>query len=548
MGKQKKYESSSFDAFARSMGSREDRQARQNQLMAANRNNNPAPTAPTSRDVVDPNGLSPDYKKGFMDCFNKIDQMLDGIMDTGTLEQAMAMYKRLKQQGILQGNGNFQTLIDIMNGNFSGNGGNSGNGPAGYLEGRKFAKRWNALREDFIDDIDYKNLRNAGPSKLGMGRISKDMRSYSSKEKAHKLAKDLKDKGLDGSISEFGKDFSAYVRNIFTRTLKFENSENYRQVTIEMRRAAGVSDSYDIEKDIKGNETESETFTDKTAKRMAARDNPTDDILDIDAITISELAVILAVRSLYEREDWRELSDENKLEFCRTCASYISHKYDRVPADEIGGRLSGDFIDAIRDEFGLEIVVDPAEVLTQDPFTLSANPNFEAEMDAAYNLSRDEIRADTAARRAARAKSKERRSARDAEEARVRQAIYDKNIKYFNKLLDKEGWTEIYRDVAADWAEYMCVQAGYDYSNVDHEAEEAAYADAHAARIEKYGQEAWDAAVADAGDMSGRDLSGIGGDYSGMSDKKSKAYDAANAKYAAAKEKYGYLNHESRRR
>ena len=76
-------------------------------------NNNRGVTT-TNRDV----SITSDerYQMGFMDAFEQLGAVLDGVADTGELQSALNQFKRMKERGEgLDRNITFQDLMDYIN-------------------------------------------------------------------------------------------------------------------------------------------------------------------------------------------------------------------------------------------------------------------------------------------------------------------------------------------------------------------------------------------------------------------------------------------------
>lgn len=357
------------------------------------------------------------------------------------------------------------------------------------------------MKEGFLDDYDVRSMRNRDGSFAKRVSVSKDLRDGHSKASAQRAAK----KGRDAFTAD---DWAKDVRKAFTDTLYFsgdvdENGRsipdgirhpegtNYNAVSVKMRQIIKVEDSDPALK-----------FKEKNAFRYDTaeydRENHHWERLDIeewtaiDKITLAELATIMVVRAFYDPEEFIEYhNDKEKMDICYFCAKEVAKKLNYV--EDIPDFITGKLIEDYASISGLTPIHSEDEILKQEPFTVAAD--LEAAIEKAKNFTKDEIKADTEARKIAKEKSKERREFKYELKQRNQAAVDAKQKRYVVLKLKSLGITDeiydLYRDKRSYFGDYMYVMAGWDFFNVDHDAEEAWLAGVLREHKAKWG-ELWD--------------------------------------------------------
>jgi hypothetical protein len=65
---------------------------------------------------INPLDVSEDYKRGFVEAFNQLGAVLDGVADTGELQAALDQYRSLRAQGVVDPGITFQGLMELIQG------------------------------------------------------------------------------------------------------------------------------------------------------------------------------------------------------------------------------------------------------------------------------------------------------------------------------------------------------------------------------------------------------------------------------------------------
>lgn len=73
------------------------------------------PTTTAVANPINPLDVSEDYKKGFVDAFNRLSAVLDGVAESGKLRQALDAFDAIQASGIgSDTNITFQELMELI--------------------------------------------------------------------------------------------------------------------------------------------------------------------------------------------------------------------------------------------------------------------------------------------------------------------------------------------------------------------------------------------------------------------------------------------------
>lgn len=314
---------------------------------------------------------------------------------------------------------------------------------------------------------------------------SKDLRSISSVARAKSTA-------LKAATGKSTKDYSVFVRNCFTDLCNFEDKSLYRNVSVTMRNILNAE------------ATEDDVNRTKDQLRNGEKGFKPDDAdyTNVDKIVLAELAAIWGLSR------YTTTSDRDTLIICETAAETVAAKYkfsdkesfeEEIPDHMVYELETNNEFKGTRNSVPADLGSNPSTDAVFNYALGNPNESYKDTYNRALNYTQDELEADGAARKKARQVKKDRDDAKADERRAKADAIKDKRDRVYDKAFKAAGGTEVDKLVRKYYSAMAYAVAGWDYSNVDHDAEEAAAESIKKEAIEEYGQEAWDEAVEKAG-------------------------------------------------